>query len=49
MGKVNKHSIPELLNTHPSSANRQAVLKALAPQMMKYYHPEAYHPVYRGL
>ena len=37
MGKVNKHSIPELLNTHPSSANRQAALKALAPQMMKYY------------
>ena len=49
MGKVNKHSVPEFLNTHPSSASRQATLKALAPKMMKYYHPDAYHPVYQGL
>jgi len=49
MGKVSKHRVPELLNTHPSSANRQATLRALAPQMMKYYDPDAPHPIYQGL
>jgi len=49
MGKVNKTSVPEFLNTHPSSSTRQATLKALVPQMMKYYRPDAPHPIYRGL
>ncbi|HIE55320.1 MAG TPA: M48 family peptidase, partial [Chromatiaceae bacterium] len=49
MGQVGKGAPPEWLNTHPSSDTRQKLLKALAPQMMKYYDPKARHPVYRGL
>ena len=46
MGQINKDAPPEILNTHPSAGHRQEALKALAPKMMKYYHPEAPHPVY---
>ncbi|WP_456408159.1 M48 family metallopeptidase [Thiolapillus sp.] len=47
MGQVNKSSPPELLNTHPSAANREQTLRELAPKMMKYYQPEARHLRYR--
>ncbi|WP_456447619.1 M48 family metallopeptidase [Thiolapillus sp.] len=46
MEQVSKDSPPELLNTHPSAANRQRTLSELAPKMMKYYHPDELHPVY---
>lgn len=46
MEQVSKDSPPELLNTHPSAANRQRTLAELAPKMMKYYHPDELHPVY---
>jgi len=47
MGQVNKSSPPELLSTHPSAENRVEVLQRLAPEMMKYYHPNERHLRYR--
>ena len=49
MEQVGGNGTPEFLSTHPSPGNRQQTLKALVPQMMKYYDPQAPHPVYRGL
>jgi len=46
MGQLKGQAPPELLNTHPSAANRQKVLADLVPKVMPYYHPEASHPVY---
>ncbi len=49
MEKVGGSRMPEFLSTHPAPASRQQALRALVPQMMKYYDPKASHPVYRGL
>lgn len=46
MGKVGGSNPPEFLSTHPAPGNRQQTLRALAPQMMQYYHPKAKPPVY---
>jgi predicted Zn-dependent protease len=37
---------PQFLSTHPAPGNRQQTLRTLAPQMMRYYHPDKPHPVY---
>ncbi len=47
MGAVSNSKMPQFLNTHPDSDNRQAKLAKLAPKMMQYYFPDADHPVYR--
>ena len=46
MEKLNKSAPPELLSTHPSAQSRAAELDRLAPQMMRYYHPDHAHPAY---
>ncbi len=46
MGRVGGSSPPQFLSTHPSPGNRQATLRNLAPQMMKYYKEDKPHPVY---
>ncbi len=46
MGRLGKSAPLELLSTHPSAQTRAAVLDALAPQMLRYYQPKAYHPRY---
>lgn len=46
MGRVGGANPPEFLSTHPAPGNRQATLRALAPQMMKYYKEKKPHPVY---
>jgi predicted Zn-dependent protease len=38
---------PQFLSTHPSPANRQQTLAALAPSMMGYYQAPGDRPVYR--
>jgi predicted Zn-dependent protease len=38
---------PQFLSTHPSPANRQQTLAALAPSMMGYYQAPGERPVYR--
>jgi predicted Zn-dependent protease len=47
MGEVNTGSPPEFLNTHPAASSREEVLRQLAPEMMKYYHPQQRHLKYR--
>ncbi len=49
MAKVGGGRPPEFLSTHPAPEHRQQALAALIPKMLKYYHPDAPHPVYRGL
>ncbi len=46
MGCVGGANPPEFLSTHPAPGNRQATLRTLAPQMMKYYKEKKPHPVY---
>lgn len=46
MGRVGGANPPEFLSTHPAPGNRQATLRTLAPQMMKYYKEKKPHPVY---
>jgi len=46
MGAVSKSSPPQFLSTHPGPENRQKQLTKLEAQMMKYYSPNAEHPVY---
>ncbi|MFC1702728.1 M48 family metallopeptidase [Pseudomonadota bacterium] len=46
MGAVSKSGTPQFLSTHPGSENRQKQLTKLEAQMMKYYSPDAEHPVY---
>jgi len=46
MGRVGGSSPPQFMSTHPSPGNRQATLRNLAPQMMKYYQEGKPHPVY---
>jgi len=47
MGATSKTKMPQFLNTHPDSDNRQEKLAKLAPKMMQFYFPDADHPVYR--
>jgi predicted Zn-dependent protease len=47
MEKVGGSGPPQFLSSHPSPANRQATLAALAPQMMAYYQAPGTRPVYR--
>jgi predicted Zn-dependent protease len=47
MGQVSSSNTPELLATHPNPAKRQKMLSELAPEMMQYYDPNAYHPIYK--
>jgi len=49
MARANPDSPPELLSSHPAPESRQAALRVLVPQMMKYYDPKAPHPAYRKL
>ena len=46
MDAASKTKMPQFLNTHPDSDNRQEKLAKLAPKMMQYYFPDAEHPVY---
>lgn len=47
MEKVGGAGPPQFLSSHPSPANRQATLAALAPQMMAFYQAPGARPVYR--
>jgi predicted Zn-dependent protease len=47
MEKVGGSGPPQFLSSHPSPANRQATLAALAPTMMAYYQAPGERPVYR--
>jgi predicted Zn-dependent protease len=46
MAKVGGEGPPQFLSTHPSPANRQEKLNALANQMMVYYLDKSPRPVY---
>jgi len=46
MEKAGGKGPPQFLSTHPSPANRQQTLAALAPQMMGYYKAPGERPVY---
>lgn len=47
MAKAGGKGPPQWLSTHPSPANRQQTLAALAPQMMPYYERGGERPVYQ--
>jgi predicted Zn-dependent protease len=47
MEKAGGGGPPQFLSTHPSPANRQQTLAALAPQMMAYYKKPGERPVYQ--
>jgi len=47
MEKAGGKGPPQFLSTHPSPANRQQTLAALAPTMMPYYEQGGERPVYR--
>jgi predicted Zn-dependent protease len=47
MEKAGGAGPPQFLSTHPSPANRQQSLGALAPQMMAYYKAPGERPVYQ--
>jgi predicted Zn-dependent protease len=47
MGKAGGGGPPQFLSTHPSPANRQQTLAALAPTMMAYYRAPGPRPVYQ--
>jgi predicted Zn-dependent protease len=47
MEKAGGSGPPQFLSTHPSPANRQQTLAALAPQMMAYYRAPGARPVYQ--
>ena len=46
MAKVGGPTPPQWMSTHPNPANRQATLAQLAPEMQRYYDPDAPHPAY---
>jgi len=46
MEKAGGSGPPQFLSTHPSPANRQQTLAALAPSMMPYYQAPGPRPVY---
>jgi predicted Zn-dependent protease len=47
MEKAGGSGPPQFLSTHPSPANRQQTLAALAPTMMAYYRAPGPRPVYQ--
>lgn len=47
MAKAGGSGPPQFLSSHPSPANRQQTLTALAPQMMKYYEQPGARPMYQ--
>lgn len=47
MEKAGGAGPPQFLSSHPSPANRQQTLAALAPQMMAYYEQPGERPVYQ--
>ena len=47
MGEVGGSRTPQFLSTHPSPANREQTLAALASQMMPYYQAPGERPVYQ--
>ncbi|MCC7258086.1 MAG: M48 family metallopeptidase [Gammaproteobacteria bacterium] len=47
MEKAGGKGPPQFLSTHPSPANRQQALAALAPQMMAWYRAPGARPVYQ--
>lgn len=47
MEKAGGSGPPQFLSTHPSPANRQQTLAALAPTMMAYYQAPGPRPVYQ--
>lgn len=47
MEKAGGKGPPQFLSTHPSPANRQQTLAALAPSMMAYYKAPGTRPVYQ--
>lgn len=47
MAKVGGEGPPQFLSTHPSPANRQQTLAALAPTMMAWYEAPGVRPVYQ--
>lgn len=47
MEKAGGKGPPQFLSTHPSPANRQQTLAALAPSMMGYYQATGDRPTYR--
>jgi predicted Zn-dependent protease len=47
MEKAGSGGPPQFLSTHPSPANRQQTLAALAPQYMAYYQAKGTRPVYQ--
>ncbi len=47
MGKEGGDGPPQFLSTHPSPANRQQTLAALAAQMMPYYQQPGERPMYQ--
>jgi predicted Zn-dependent protease len=47
MDKAGGKGPPQFLSTHPSPANRQQTLAALAPTMMGYYQKGGERPVYQ--
>jgi len=46
MGAASRSGTPQFMNSHPDPENRQAKLEKLLPEMMQYYYPDDYHPVY---
>lgn len=46
MAKAGGGRPPEFLSTHPSPGNREQRLRAIAPQMMKYYNQKGKRPTY---
>jgi len=47
MAAASKSGTPQFLSTHPAPGNRQEELARLEPEMMKFYFPDAEHPVYK--
>ncbi len=46
MARAGGNGPPQFLSTHPSPANRQQTLAALAPRMMPYYEKPGPRPIY---
>jgi predicted Zn-dependent protease len=46
MASDSKSGPPQFLSTHPAPENRQQELAQLEPKMMRFYSPNANHPVY---
>ncbi|MGA9574960.1 MAG: M48 family metallopeptidase [Lysobacterales bacterium] len=46
MSADSRSGTPQFLSTHPAPENRQKELARLEPKMMRFYSPDAVHPVY---